>query len=356
MKGRPSKLPRYTHGFIDHDGKPRHYLRMPGRKRIPLPGLPWSPEFMAAREKAMSSEWTAPQTGSDRTKPGTVNAAIVSYYQSTAFAALAKGTRTMRRAILERFRKDHGDKRIALMPRKALQAVLSKMSPAASRNWRKTLRGLIDHCLSLDMIEVDPLSGVKLVKMKSKRHPRWTLEQIEKYEERHPRGTKARLALELILSTGQARCDVVRMGRQFVRDGTLSMARQKTGVPFDIPLLPSLQEELALQTERHLTFLITEHGKPFTAAGFGNWFRDRCDEAGVSCRAHGLRSAAATRLADHGATAHQLMSWFGWRTISEAQIYTEEANRKRLAAEAAKLITSTEIGKPFDQFAKIDRK
>jgi hypothetical protein len=26
-----------------------------------------------------------------------------------------------------------------------------------------------------------------------------------------------------------------------------------------------------------MTFLETEYGKPFTAAGFGNWFRDRCD-------------------------------------------------------------------------------
>lgn len=130
------------------------------------------------------------------------------------------------------------------------------------------------------------------------------------------------------------------------------MARQKTGVPFDIPVLPSLQEEIQLQTERHLTFLVTEQGKPFTAAGFGNWFRDRCDEAEVPCRAHGLRSAAATSLADNNATVHQLMSWFGWRTMSEAERYTKAANRKRLAAEAAKLITSTEVGKPSDQFAK----
>jgi integrase len=350
------KYPKYTHAFIDHDGKSRFYLRMPGRKRVALPGLPWSPEFMAAREQAMNGEWAAPEIGASRTKPGTVNAAIVSYYQSTPFTSLAVGTRKMRRAILERFRKDHGDKRIALMHRKALQTILNKMSPAAARNWRKALRGLIDHCLSLDMIETDPLAGLKLVKLKSQPHQPWTDEHIAKFEQRHPRGTKARLALELLLSTGQARCDVVRMGRQYVREGTLSMARQKTGVAFDIPVLPSLQEEIELQTERHLTFLVTEQGKPFTAASFGNWFRDRCDEAAVPCRAHGLRAAAATRLADNYATVHQLMSWFGWRTMSEAERYTKAVNRKRLAAEAAKLITSTEIGKSSDQFAKSERK
>jgi hypothetical protein len=79
---------------------------MPGRKRVPLPGLPWSPEFMEAREKALSGDWKAPELGASRTKAGTVNAAIISYYyQSTAFTeGLAEGTRKSRRAILERFR------------------------------------------------------------------------------------------------------------------------------------------------------------------------------------------------------------------------------------------------------------
>jgi integrase len=353
------KNPKYTHEFTDHDGNKRYYLRVPGRrKRVALPGLPWSPEFMEARERALQGTWEAPQLGSSRTKPGTVNAALVSYYQSTAFnEGLAKSSRGNRRAILERFREEHGDKRIALMHRTALQVILNKKSAAAAKNWKKALRGFIDHCISLDMIETDPLLGIKLTKVKSKPHRPWTTVDIEQYEKRHPEGTKARLALELLLSTGQARCDVVRMGRQFVSDETLSMSRQKTGVPFDIPVLPSLRAELDLQIDRNMTFLVTDQGKPFTAAGFGNWFRDRCDEAGLpQCSAHGVRSAAATRLADNGATAHQLMSWFGWRTLSEAERYTKEANRKRLAAEAGKLISGTGIGKPKTKFAKTRRK
>jgi integrase len=62
-----------------------------------------------------------------------------------------------------------------------------------------------------------------------------------------------------------------------------------------------------------LTFLVTEYGKPFAAAGFGNWFRDRCDEAdllkGIS--AHGLRVAGAIRLAEAGPTDHEIMAWGG---------------------------------------------
>ena len=79
------KYPPYTHGFIDRNGTPRFYLRMPGRKRVPLPGLPWSPEFMAAREAAMAGDaWQAPPIGSAATVAGTVNAAIIGYYESNA--------------------------------------------------------------------------------------------------------------------------------------------------------------------------------------------------------------------------------------------------------------------------------
>jgi hypothetical protein len=138
-----------------------------------------------------------------------------------------------------------------------------------------------------------------------------------------------------LILTGHARADAVRMGRQHVKSGKLSMRRQKTGVPFDIPLLPELVTELALHPKtEQLAFLVTEQGQPFTAAGFGNWFADRCREAGVPGRAHGLRKASAVRHALKGATAFELMAWFGWKTIGEAQRYVEEANRIKLAENA----------------------
>ena len=101
----------------------------------------------------------------------------------------------------------------------------------------------------------------------------------------------------------------------------------------------------------HLTSLVTAQGKPFTAAGFGNYFRDLCREAGLPerCTSHGLRKAAATYLAELGFTDHQLMAWFGWTSISQAQVYTRSANRKRMARDGAKLISGTGIGSPSDR-------
>jgi integrase len=305
---------------------------------------------MEAREAALRGDWGTAEIGAKRTVAGTVNAALVSYYQASAFKdGLAQSSQNMRRKILERFREEHGDKPIDRLHKKALQAILNKKSPAAASNWRKALRGFIDHVMSLDMLTVDPLAGVKLVSVKSDGHHPWEPEECSQFEAGHPIGTRARLAYELLLQIGQSRCDVVRLGRQHVRNGTLSQKRQKTKVAFDVPVMPALQAAIdAMPASHHLTFLITAYGKQFTAAGFGNWFREVCDEAGLPkrCTSHGLRKAAATRLADRGATTTQLMAWFGWKTASEAERYTRGADRKRAAATAGKLISGTESGSP----------
>jgi integrase len=106
-----------------------------------------------------------------------------------------------------------------------------------------------------------------------------------------------------------------------------------------------------------------EHQAAFTAAGFGNWFREVCNEAGLPkrCTSHGLRKAAATRLADRGATTTELKAWFGWKTDSEAERYTRNADRKAAAARAGQKLTAgnisgTGIGKPPTKFAKSPRK
>ena len=115
----------------------------------------------------------------------------------------------------------------------------------------------------------------------------------------------------------------------------------------DIPILPELEAAIdAMAKAEHLTFLVTEHGKPFSASGFSNWFRQMCVQAGIPKKlsAHGLRKAGATRLAEHGCTDHEIMAWGGWKTLSEVQRYTRAANRKRLAKQAAeKLETGTKV-------------
>jgi integrase len=70
--------------------------------------------------------------------------------------------------------------------------------------------------------------------------------------------------------------------------------------------------------------------------------RNWADAAGCNdVSAHGLRKAAARRLAELGCSEHQIMAMTGHASVSELTKYTRAANRKRMGREAmAKLIES----------------
>jgi integrase len=187
----------------------------------------------------------------------------------------------------------------------------------------------------------NPAADVPKLKTKKAGYHTWTVGELAQYEARHAVGTKARLALDLIVYTGARRSDVVRLGRQHVRNGWIRFTPEKTkghGTVVELPMSPELEASIAATPCGDLTFLVTHYGRPFTSQGFGHYFRERCDEADVPGSAHGIRKAAATRAAENGATPHQLMAMFGWLNLAEADRYTKAAQRKTLASNAVVLM------------------
>jgi integrase len=80
---------------------------------------------------------------------------------------------------------------------------------------------------------------------------------------------------------------------------------------------------------------VTASGKPFSPAGFTNWFRDACNEAGLhGFSAHGLRKASLTRFAEAGCSAHEIAAFGGHKTLSEIAHYTRTVKQAALAREA----------------------
>jgi integrase len=154
-----------------------------------------------------------------------------------------------------------------------------------------------------------------------------------------------------LLYTAQRRGDVIRMGRQHVREGFISVRQEKTGERLQLPLSAELACILERSANDHLTYLTTDKGEPYTVAGFGNAFRDWCRAAKLPphCSAHGLRKAACRRLAEVGCTPHQIAAISGHKSLSEVQRYTKAADQKRLATEAMATLQAkmrTSIGKP----------
>ena len=134
-----------------------------------------------------------------------------------------------------------------------------------------------------------------------------------------------------------------------VKEGRLFVKQEKTRKEIWIRILPQLWQEINAIEKKNLTFLMTEYGAPFTAAGFGNWFRDRCVEAGVPGRAHGLRKAAASRMAEIGLSGDQIKSVTGHNNLKEVSIYTEGADQKRLADSAIEALEQDKTRTDFVQ-------
>jgi integrase len=369
-----ARPPKYVHGFIDQRGKARFYFRRAGFKQMPLPGLPWSPEFMARYQELIATEKTVVlQIGADRVVPRSIRALAIAYYDSAAFKALdPDSTQGVYRNIIDRFCREtdkdgqlYGDKSAAAMKsshvEKIMEARCSK--PESANGLRKVLREMMKVAKKLEWREDDPTQGVKKIKPKKKGgFHRWTDAEIAKFEERHPIGSKAHLAMALGLYTGQARQDAILMGEQHITCEVLEWVRKKTehktGFELAIPVHPDLRKIIDATPSGHLTFLVTDFGAPFSAAGFGNWFRDRCNEAGLShCSFHGLRKATATRLADVGCDPIEIAAITGHASLREVQRYTETRDRRRAARRAmVKLIAGTEVANSIIQLANNGKK
>src|SRR5262245_12541050 len=286
---------------------------------------------------------------------GTFRWLCMQYVASATFRELDPRTQHVRRLIIDSMCNEpvepaaknvFADFPIERMSTKVVRVLRDRKAeaPEAANVRVKTVRVIFSWALDpeneIEGVSENSARDVKFFKPKRPGgHHSWTVEEVAQYEARHPIGTTARLAVALLLYTGQRRSDVVQFGRQHVRDGSLQFTQHKNRnrrpIRLQLPLLPALQEAIAAGPTGDLTFLVNELGRAFTANGFGNKMRQWCDEAGLPhCSAHGLRKAGAALAAENGASAHELMSIFGWLTIKEAERYTKAAEQKRLAARA----------------------
>lgn len=338
---------KYIHEFRDRHGKVRRYVRLPGGKRVPLPGAPGTTPFMEVYQAALAGEAPRVEIGASRSKAGTVNAAVAAYFASAAFGALAQNTKRNIRAALEKFRVEHGDKHIASLRRCDVERMLAARgsTPGAARIFLSALRALLRHAVLIGLRPDgdDATQGIRRPRLKSGGVRTWSETDIAAFKARHPIGSRARLALELLLGTGQRRSDIVKLGRQHIgSDGMLRLRQQKTGKALTIPVHPELSRAIEAAPRDGLTFLLTERGKPFTPDGFTGWFRTMCDEAGLppGTTAHGLRKACCRRLAEAGCSASVIAAISGHASLSEVERYTRAADQARMARSGVAAVAS----------------
>ncbi len=330
--------------FTDRHGKLRWRYRKTGQPTYYFRNPPDTPGF---KEELAACEAGKPaRAGEGRAIPQSIDDLVARYYASADFNSGGAGDQQRRRLLIESFRAEFGRDLVANFSFEHIEAILLKRSQkrqvgkrfvggkVAAQNLRKQLRRLFAHARRLHWISVNPVEDADRIKApKTGGYHTWTESEIRQYQDRHPLGSRARLALEIMLWTWQRRGDARLFGPDQVKAGKIQYRQGKTGKVRILPMAPQLVEAIgAMQRVGLKTYLVTDYGKPFSAAGFGNKMREWCDQAGLPhCTAHGLRKAGARRAAQLEAGNQGLKAVGGWSGDSEVAIYTAEVEQAALA-------------------------
>lgn len=344
-------LPENVTPMIDRHGKQRLRFRKTGFKAHYFTSSYPSRDFWDEYDACLSANAEPKPAAHGRTKPGTVHDLMIQYMSVPSRMGPSATTQYKVRRILEKdFRyfvtpsgSVVGDKLVSECTFAALDFIIQKKAeetPWAAKKLRAHLRNFFTFAKKAGAIDHNPIDDTDLVKApKTKGFHSWTEAEIAQFVKRHPVGTKANLALMLMLWTFQRRGDATRMAPVHIENGRIKVDQGKSGfaktlyIKVATPLSKAIK---ALPRDPGLSdtdpFLLTEFGKPFSLNGIGNWFRDRCDEAGLPhCAAHGLRKAASRRAAELGLSNQSIKSVTGHSNDSEVALYTAAVEQRDLA-------------------------
>lgn len=353
----------------DRHGNVRLYFRRRGQPKIRLHeregteafeqelaaarlGVPYVPDALRPVADARPRRISAPQ-GSLRW--------LVEEYMRRAVAGQAPATRIKKRAVLDEICREtvisKSGAEAGLAPYRHLErrhiALLRDQkaaSPAAADHRTKVLSAMFAWAIDAGLATDNPARGLGKLAGRTDGHHTLTRDELAAFEQRHPPGTMAYAAMTVFRYTGLRVCDAVRLGHQHLYTLTDSAGepqlrfritpdktRGSSGVVVDLPVLPPLAAVIAsLPATSALTFITTEHGKPFSTKGLGQRMRKWFDAAGLThCSSHGIRKADAVIAAENGATSKELQAMFGWTSSREADRYTKKAERQRLGTSGA---------------------
>jgi integrase len=334
--GRPRKnnfLPHFVSEFKDRHGRKRLRFRRTGWRTEYVHAGPGTPEFTQAYRS-----WEVngrAQPGEDRIRPGSFNDLIVRFYNSHKWRNdIRESTREQYHGQLERFRAKVGNLLVAEVEARHFQMIFESMggTPTAANNLRKRMKQLMNFSIREGFRANNPVLATEPLKTPKGGFPDWSEAEIKRFEARHPVGTRARLAFDLALFTGQRKADVCTMGPSDILRGKLKIKQQKTGKELLLPILPELAASLAHTDASGAAFILNNWRKPYTVDSFGIWFKRRCLEAGINDRSmHGLRKAAARRMAESGHSNQLIKSITGHTSDTEVARYTAAASQERMA-------------------------
>jgi integrase len=327
---RPPHLLRET----SRHGQTLWYVRRGKGVRVRIRSAFGTAEFDEEYQKALNVSVRPQKQGP---KSGTLEWLVARYRESSAWQSLKLDTRTKREQIFRNIIKTAGDIPFVNITSSTINEGIGRRSqvPSRARHFVDTMWGLFKWAKVNNHVKVDPTADVKRPpQKKTEGFTPWGEDDVQAYQRRWPIGTRERVWLEVLLGTGLRRGDAVKLGRQHVRDGVITIKTEKTGTIVKLRISPELRETLAAGPVGDLTFVVGAKGRPLNKRTFGDAFSAAARAAGVNASCHGVRKLASVRFAEAGCTERELEAVFGWRGGRMASHYTRSADQARLAQEA----------------------
>lgn len=187
------------------------------------------------------------------------------------------------------------------------------------------------------LIYENPISNVSPREIRQGNHKRWTEREVKRFKDHWRPQTWERQVLDILLYTGARISDAMDLDKSNIfRDDSnqdcLEYVSKKTQTRITMHLNERLKAEIGYVIKENRPFVYNPRtGKKFKSyKTFYRRWKKACLTAGVNKTTHGLRKTVATRLANSGKSANEIMAMLGWKNLKTAEIYVKEADRRRL--------------------------
>ena len=226
-------------------GKDRLYVRRFGRRiriRAVKGSAAFAAEYAAALERLQALGPVARPSLQRGPARGTLGWLASSYFASPEFRVLDPMMQRRRRAVIEECLREtvrdgardvFRDCPLSYVTAAKIRRLrdLKAASPGAANNRRKYLSSMLGWAVEAGHMAANPVRDVRRIKFASEGFHTWTLAEVKQFQERHPVGSKARLALELLLLAGARRGDVVTFWPPARRQGRAALCAAQDALP-----------------------------------------------------------------------------------------------------------------------------
>jgi integrase len=332
---------RYVHSFVDKTGRARYYFRYRG-KRWPLSGEPGTSEFAAAYSEAKREAGGGeprPLTPANlRYGPKSLGHVINRYVASDDFTRTSASTQRRYRPILEELKDHCGGALIGDLRERHIRELRKRFASNSTADFATMLLRMLwtfaKEELAIDLGN-NPAGEIRKLHRHQEPYEPWPQELVDRFEtEARPQPT-ARLALLILLYTGQRVSDVAAMQWSHYDGDSIEVSQVKTKAKLTIPCHSRLKAALDAAAREHGPILTTQYSQPYSAHGLSTLVQRATAKLDAKqYTAHGLRCNAAIALAEAGCTVHEIMAITGHKTYKLAMHYSQRAGQKKLARTA----------------------